>query len=114
MKANWSCTACGMYSSRRYSVQRHIHNKHSGRGMVIPFIEYLVGRRIGWYPPQLPPNYGSKEKTLQDRMKKEAENIYVRRVAEQCIPPSGDPGYADSIKMLRLYLANRGFRQTET
>jgi hypothetical protein len=55
MKPNWVCQSCGMWSSRKYSVQRHIDNKHYGYGRVIPYLEYFVGRQSGFYAPSSPP-----------------------------------------------------------
>ena len=40
-----------MWSSRRYSVQRHIDNVHDGISTAVSFMEYLVGRHNGVIPP---------------------------------------------------------------
>jgi hypothetical protein len=98
MKANWSCTACGMYSGRRYCVQRHIDNIHKGNANAIPFIEYLVGRREGLYPPKGRPSFGSKKRTIVEKTQDEVENMYVRRAAETFLPPVGDDAYRSLIK----------------
>ena len=90
MKPNWSCRLCGMFSSRRYSVQRHIKIKHGVEETPIPFVDYLIGSRNGFYPPAPKPSFRPKEKSLHDKMMEEAESVFVRRVAEQCFPP-GDP-----------------------
>lgn len=52
-KNNWTCSACGMSSGRRYSLQRHINNKniHAGKGTIIPTPEYLAGVNLGLYNP---------------------------------------------------------------
>lgn len=63
VKPNWVCQSCGMWSSRKYSVQRHIDNKHYGYGRVIPYLEYYVGRQSGFYAPSSPPLYRSKKRT---------------------------------------------------
>ena len=108
MKANWCCTTCGMYSSRRSSVERHVKNLHNGQGIAIPFIEYLVGRRNGLYPPGQRPTYGASTKaSLQEKMEEEAENVFVRRVAEESFPPSGDPSYSETAKMLKFNILRR-------
>ena len=108
MKANWSCTECGMYSSRRYSVERHLKNLHKGQGVAIPFVEYLVGRTNGSYPPGQRPAYGSRSKaSIREKMEEEAENIFVRRVAEQTFPPPGDPTYIEQAKMLKTFMLSR-------
>src|SRR6476659_5207639 len=90
MKANWSCTACGMYSGRRYCVQRHIDNIHKGKANAIPFIEYLVGRREGLYPPNARPSFGSKKRTIVEKTQDECVNMYIHRNVETFLPPVGD------------------------
>ena len=62
-KPNWACSSCGMYSSRRWSVERHILNLHDGIGNVVPFVDYLVGRRSGFYLPKFRPTFVSKNAT---------------------------------------------------
>jgi len=59
-KPKWACASCGMYSSRRYSVKRHIQNIHSGGAFLVSFIDYLVGRQAGYYPLSFPPTYETK------------------------------------------------------
>jgi hypothetical protein len=49
-----------MYSSRRYSVKRHIQNLHSGGAFLISFVDYLVGRQAGYYSPSVLPTYETK------------------------------------------------------
>jgi hypothetical protein len=94
MKANWSCSACGMYSGRRYCVQRHIDNIHSGKANAIPFVEYLVGRREGLYPPQGRPSYGSRKQiTVMEKTEDELEKLFARRTAESILPVAGHPSY---------------------
>jgi Fe-S oxidoreductase len=97
MKANWSCTACGMCSGRRYCVQRHIDNNniHKGKANAIPFVEYLVGRREGLYPPNARPSFGSKKRTIVEKTEDEIENMYARRAAETALQftPVGDYAY---------------------
>ncbi len=99
MKANWSCTACGMYSGRRYCVQRHIDNIHKGKANAIPFVEYLVGRREGSYPPNARPSYGSRrERTLMEKTEDELVNMYIHRAAETFLPAVGDVAYRSLMK----------------
>jgi hypothetical protein len=59
-KPKWACASCGMYSSRRYSVKRHIQNVHSGGAFLISFVDYLVGRQAGYYPLSFTPTYETK------------------------------------------------------
>jgi hypothetical protein len=60
-KPNWACSSCGMYSSRRWSVERHILNLHNGNSNVVPFVDYLVGRKSGFYLPKFRPTFVKKE-----------------------------------------------------
>lgn len=60
-KPRWACAMCGMYSSRKYSVKRHINNLHDGIGNIVSFIDYIAGRRNGVYFPNHIPNYLVKQ-----------------------------------------------------
>jgi hypothetical protein len=60
-KPRWACTMCGMYSSRKYSVKRHINNLHNGIGNIVSFIDYIAGRRQGVYFPNPIPTYLVKQ-----------------------------------------------------
>jgi hypothetical protein len=53
-KPNWVCVSCGMWSSRKYSVERHISTVHGGNSLMVSFIEYIVGRQTGIYRPPSP------------------------------------------------------------
>jgi hypothetical protein len=53
-KPNWVRITCGMWSSRKYSVKRHILTVHGGNSLMVSFIEYIVGRQTGIYPPPFP------------------------------------------------------------
>jgi len=52
-----------MWSGRKYSVKSHIAKIHDGKSMIVSYIDYLVGRLSGMYPPGKPPQYISKKKT---------------------------------------------------
>jgi hypothetical protein len=60
-KPRWACAMCGMYSSRRCSLKRHIENLHDGIGNIVSFIDYIAGRRQGIYIPNPIPNYLIKQ-----------------------------------------------------
>jgi hypothetical protein len=53
-KPNWVCITCRMWSSRKYSVKRHILTVHGGFSHMVSFIEYIVGRQTGIYRPPFP------------------------------------------------------------
>ena len=65
-KPRWACAICGMYSSRKYSVKRHIENLHNGIGNIVLFIDYVAGRRNGTYFPNPIPNYLFKHSQTAD------------------------------------------------
>ena len=50
-----------MYSARRDSVKRHIDIVHDGTGVIVSFIDYLVGRFSGVYAPGIRPTYMKKK-----------------------------------------------------
>jgi hypothetical protein len=60
-KPRWAWAMCGMYSSRRFSVRRHIENLHNGIGNIVSFIDYISGRRHGVYFPNPIPSYLMKQ-----------------------------------------------------
>ena len=66
-KPNWACVSCGMYSSRKSSVKRHIQNIHSGNANFVSFVDYLAGRKSGLYWPVLPPTYQKKSNETDDK-----------------------------------------------
>jgi hypothetical protein len=53
----WACVMCGMYSSRKYSIKRHINNLHDDVGNIVSFNDYIPGRRQGYYFPNPIPTY---------------------------------------------------------
>jgi hypothetical protein len=65
-KPRWACAMCGMYSSRKYSVKRHIERLHNGIGNIVSFIDYVAGRRNGIYFPNLIPTYLLKQTQMAD------------------------------------------------
>src|SRR5438067_11901769 len=40
-KSKWVCSACGMWSGRKYSIKRHIANLHNGTFPIISYIDYI-------------------------------------------------------------------------
>lgn len=85
-KPRWACAMCGMYSSRKCSVKRHIENLHEGIGNIVSFIDYIAGRRQGVYFPNPIPNYLIKQSQATtsttrsaDIMKDEIFRIVLRK-----------------------------------
>jgi hypothetical protein len=62
-KPRWVCAMCGMYSSRRYSVNRHIAKLHNGIANIVSFVDYLAGRRQGYYFPNPIPTYFANQQS---------------------------------------------------
>jgi hypothetical protein len=83
-KPNWACAACGMYSSRKSSVKRHIQNVHGGNANFVSFIDYLAGRKSGFYLPSLPPTYQRKN-DYTDKKKIDYTNIMAEEFLRQCV-----------------------------
>ena len=85
-KLNWSCTSCGMSSSRRSSVQRHIdnYNIHNGLGQVVSYLEYSIGIKEGVYLPQDRPEFTRSEMPPYLKMiETEVENQIVREIGQR-------------------------------
>lgn len=61
-----------MWSSRKFSVKRHITNQHRGNAFLVPYIDYLVGRQSGLYPPSTQAEYQYREKKSNFETFKEA------------------------------------------
>jgi hypothetical protein len=84
-KPNWACSSCGMYSSRRWSVERHILNLHDGIGNVVPFVDYLVGRKSGVYLPKLRPTFVSKNATKTVTLMDTFKNEFLKTFASNAV-----------------------------
>jgi hypothetical protein len=89
-KPKWACSSCGMYSSRRWSVERHILNLHDGIGNFIPFVDYLV-RRSGFYLPKFRPSFvkknATKTVTVMDTFKDELlKDLLLKQSIRPYIP----------------------------
>jgi hypothetical protein len=91
-KPNWACSSCGMYSSRRWSVERHILNLHDGISNVVPFVDYLVGRRSGFYLPKFRPIFvkknATKTVTVMDTLKDELLKGFASKAVNKALSSS--------------------------
>ena len=91
-KPNWACSVCGMYSSRRWSVERHILNLHNGSGNVVPFVDYLVGRQSGIYLPKFRPTFvrknATKTLTVMDTFKDELLKGFASKAVNKALSSS--------------------------
>jgi hypothetical protein len=50
-KVSWVCTTCGQDFTRKCSANRHNNHFHYGNGIIVRFLEYIIGRTIGQFPP---------------------------------------------------------------
>jgi hypothetical protein len=91
-KPNWACSSCGMYSSRRWSVERHILNLHNGNSNVVPFVDYLVGRKSGFYLPKFRPTFvkknATKTVTVMDTFKDELLKTFASKAVNKALSSS--------------------------
>jgi hypothetical protein len=53
-KVNYVCATCGQHFTRRCSANRHNNHFHFGNGIIVRFLEYIIGRINGQFLP--PPN----------------------------------------------------------
>lgn len=112
-KLNWACAYCGMTSSRKESVIRHITNPriHNGRAQAIPYTDYLAGLRDGIYSPTIAHLYRMRsfskqvpddqsEESLSDRIEKKVEEKFIDTIAEKLVKPSYnqlEPSHAPAV-----------------
>lgn len=123
MGYNWSCTICGMSSGRKFSVKRHVENIHLGDGGIIPFVDYVSGRRGGSYPSQASHQIGGKRKNLSvtkrvgsmqfenlfDKVMIEIENDMARKIASAVNRPADDPIYSSMATYFRTKILQEGY-----
>ena len=55
-KVNYVCATCGQDFTRRYSANRHNNHFHFGNGIIVRFLEYIIGRANGRFAPPAPAN----------------------------------------------------------
>src|SRR6266487_5348011 len=91
-KPNWACSGCGMYSSRRWSVERHILNLHNGNSNVVSFVDYLAGRQSGFYLPKFRPTFvkknATKTVTVMDTFKDELLKGFASKAVNKALSSS--------------------------
>jgi hypothetical protein len=110
-KNNWSCSFCGMSSSRRFSIERHIGHIHKGKGIAIPFVEYLAGRRQGKYLPQKVPRSVDSYTRILEMVLTEADKDFARKLASRLNPPADDPIYEEVASVLRTYKRDKFLKE---
>jgi hypothetical protein len=53
-RITWVCSTCEEHFTRKYSANRHNDNLHSGNGLIVTLLDYIVGRVSGQYLPSDP------------------------------------------------------------
>jgi hypothetical protein len=99
-KPNWACSSCGMYSSRRWSVERHILNLHDGSGNVVPFVDYLVGRQSGVYFPKFRPTFVKKNATKTITVMDTVKDELLKAVASKAVNKAYLPHQCKTINLI--------------
>jgi len=64
-------------------------------GGIIPFVEYVIGRREGNYPPQERPRFSRSETAFTDKIMAEIESDMARKIANAVNRPADDSVYTD-------------------
>ncbi|MFL6394187.1 MAG: hypothetical protein ACJ708_05960 [Nitrososphaeraceae archaeon] len=72
-----------MCSSRKSNVKRHIQNTHGGNANLVSFVDYLAGRKSGFYWPSLPPTYQKKNDDINRKI--DYMNIVKEELMRQCV-----------------------------
>jgi hypothetical protein len=83
----------GMFSSRKYNVQRHVNDLHKGYGNIVSFVDYLLGRHWCIYRPNPRPTYQRKEVSKFDVMNEEFLKQIARESASKAVN-SNNANYA--------------------
>jgi len=123
MGYKWSCTVCGMSSGRKFSVKRHVENIHVGDGGIIPFMEYVSGRRGISYPSEDRNQIGENRRKLSntkrvnsmhlenfiDKVMVEIVNDMARKIATAVNRPADDPIYSTVATYFRTKLLQENY-----
>jgi hypothetical protein len=62
-KVSWVCATGGQDFTRRCSANRHNNHIHYGNGIIVRFLEYVLGRTNGQFPP--PANNNSSTRMIR-------------------------------------------------
>jgi len=127
MKPRWACSECGMWSSRRWNVQRHIEQQHFGRSRIVGFTDYIAGAtlRIHKGPVDSKTDQGDESKEEEvpkfempkvdmNKINKMVADGYNRRYAQiivDCLTPQkGDNQISNMLKITSAFLKPADFR----
>lgn len=100
-----------MSSGRRFSVERHIKNIHGGNGKIIPFVEYLAGRRDGKFSYKNRSETYGRQNSLLKILLNEVDRDFARKVAAKVNKPADDSGYAQVAEILKVYKQDKFYKE---
>jgi hypothetical protein len=104
----WVCSDCGKPFSRKWNGDRHIHDIHYGRSLLVPFIDYLSGRNSGLYQQTSRPLYERRGIKEVDIFTEEYSRALAREKVHQMFHPSQQHGSQNFYNY-----ANRSFYATD-
>ena len=100
-----------MSASRKFSVQRHVRQLHAGEGFVIPFIEYLAGRKGGKYFPKSISHSPNSHDHILKLISSEVEKDFARKVANKVNKAADHPDYEQVASIVRQYKLNKYLKE---
>jgi hypothetical protein len=65
-RITWVCATCGEHFTRKYSASRHNNNLHSGNGLIVTLLDYIVGRASQQYLPSDPRTSKNDNRLIHD------------------------------------------------
>ena len=106
-KQKWACSICGMSSSRKFSVKRHLDTLHDSSGFIVTYDAYLVGIKEGDYPVRPVPTRAKKLR--EPNYELIAKEELCREVARQFVKIQFKKFQVDMNKgdIVQVMLANR-------
>ncbi len=79
-------------------------------GAIIPYIDYVIGRREGKYSPLERPPLVRSEAAFTSKIMAEIENDIARKIANAVNRPMGDPAYSTFAEFFRAKKIHEMYR----
>ena len=112
-----------MSSGRKFSVRRHVENIHLGDAGIIPFVEYMSGRRGVSHPSEARHQIGGNRRksyitkrvgsvhfeNLFAKVMDEIENDMARKIAIAVNRPADDPMYSLVARYFRTKIMHENY-----
>lgn len=90
-----------MSSGRKFSVNRHVQNIHLGTGGIIPYMDYLTGRRQGNVSSITRKRSNLSHSSFSDKVMAEVENDLVRKIASSINGSVENPQIQQFVQIFR-------------